>query len=534
MASVLSLNSRGKQSEPLLSKTLAVEFKTFVLQQSFIGKVTSIVFKEWRKGFHSSCELDTTGALWFLELLKAEIRSDRKCKDVWRTKSKLRKIWVIRDHNDQGEFLRLATSNGDNLKKPQIIIIPKGEAASGWKNFTEVLSSLLVKETKKAVTLSDNPQSDLRWFLDQKKFGCWRFALVVSTSMLTVSWHQVGLGISKRFGLKKNFDLHPFSLTKAVFFTTSEEKAQLFCEKGEWEEAGVKLEITKWTPLVNAITEKEDVKWILIHGLPFHCWDENTIRSIFTTPASVLEIAPQTLNLSDLSAARVKIKNLSLSLPCVITFRGKDVETRIRMEEIPTSPEMGEMWESEYHQIGVEVEETYVEQSHPLTASGLQDQQRCTSESKKAVEESSNEYPQDTWEKVVRSNRQRSNSQQCSDFFQIKGVRDFACKSRYASLEPQDFEQVDTEVGTEVVIKKSHQAHKTQKMKKPISRKWVPTNTLAADPFTDPNSLSGSSSTSGNRVPGDLLSHHSNPNSETVITRRLEAAAEKSFSLSPV
>ena len=330
------------------SKSIVVDQKTFEFSRGFLGSHAIVRCSEKSRNFFTYCDIDLEGIAWLSLLLRQEfgheLSSERR---GWKCSTKLGSLLARRERNTRGEFFRIFWSVRGRTFRP--IVLPEGLDRCGWRSISETLLAviadfnykgkvILEKESPLASEFRAPPlpldtslkATDLRAKINESRFGCWNHALVVSVKSCEATWTEVGSWIGQRFALDSAFELFPFSSKKAIFFADNKQNMERFCANGDWSIEGRKISINRWSPNANGVSGEIPSKWLLLEGVPFHCWTPAIIRSILEPYGSVLEIAEASLKLYDLSGIRVRLSGWSEGILFCFMARAKDCDFLVR------------------------------------------------------------------------------------------------------------------------------------------------------------------------------------------------------------
>ncbi|KAF8388543.1 hypothetical protein HHK36_027218 [Tetracentron sinense] len=330
------------------SRKFVVEAKHFEVQG--VGPRTSFSLKiteTTKRGLRSSIWVPEEAIRWMEELVK----KFTEVKGYGFQKFRGRKCTLIgeKSSNVRGEFITFQAFLGNGAGGR--IIIPKGIRNSGWAAFISALGSSKQKLTNRGkdvgtmnrdLVRSDpwrvEPREGLECHIERGKvsskvvvdldagaFHGWTAAVVCSIGgpQKSDNWEEVTEIISILLPGETNVSLFPFEAHRAIFHTKNASQISELCRNqrvpmGRQNFVGFR----RWWPASNSLsfTGLNKPRWVAVKGIPFHLWVPMVLAKIGALCGGLLEVHPSTVDLSDLSFAKIKVAGDLGLVPRVISI----------------------------------------------------------------------------------------------------------------------------------------------------------------------------------------------------------------------
>lgn len=160
----------------------------------------------------------------------------------------------------------------------------------------------------------------------------WKKGLVCTAASPIFYWKGIGLEIMEIVQTSAPFDIMPIDNLRAIILFEDQQIKTFFSQSSSIALENNFLTLSPWQPssLTPHNHNRESFFNIGFHGLPLHLWSSTIITALANKCGDLVEIEKSTLTLSEISAARVKIRNLKginaiprwLNLETAVGFAG--------------------------------------------------------------------------------------------------------------------------------------------------------------------------------------------------------------------
>ncbi|XP_073040003.1 uncharacterized protein [Primulina eburnea] len=315
----------------------------------------------WSERTRNSCymlDFDRQEAHWIQMRFLDAINSSQLESPFFRLRGRNAVFTVQIFSNKRGRFLEL--SKYCHQGKKQTTIVPSGIKSVGWRTIATSLGKMRSGNHQKGTSMNNQgpitrkPFKDTyranrvhRDFSSQGKISHrlrglsnlnkkWEEALIVTKSKVTISWEDIQKALGKT--AKKNVKLFLFQANKAVWWPSNQDEYSFHLRiKRGFFDKGIMLDFEGWKQDINSafITERCCNSWISIYGLPWNLWKVETFKTIGNLCGGLLDISEHTLSISDLEAARIKVKGIEggfINSRMYVPIHGELKEISIRVE----------------------------------------------------------------------------------------------------------------------------------------------------------------------------------------------------------
>ncbi|KAF8404172.1 hypothetical protein HHK36_009052 [Tetracentron sinense] len=327
-----------------------VEIQGVELREGFALKIT----ERNKRKMRCSLWVPEEAILWLSKTISEFIDSSGYCF----RKFQGRRCSLIGEKrsNERGEFLAFQSFFREGAGGR--VFIPKGNRSSGWCALLSALGpgfpsrkprpvggyyegglqckklvtkGWMVKPNKGAVCRIEKPGCPrLVVELDAGDAKNWNLAVVCSIGGPEESddWEEVSRLISKIIPEDEEISVFPFEERRAIYHAKKASNLALLCRSipipvGNRNVVGFR----RWWPEANSLSYTcfSKPRWLSVKGIPFHLWISSVLDKVGALCGGLVEIHPSTVEMSDLSFAKIKVKGELNRIPRRISLEFQSI-----------------------------------------------------------------------------------------------------------------------------------------------------------------------------------------------------------------
>ncbi|KAA0035766.1 hypothetical protein E6C27_scaffold403G00440 [Cucumis melo var. makuwa] len=266
--------------------------------------------------------------------------------------------WVRKTRNRNGYIAEVFSI--DQQGRKCCVLVPEGEATSGWVFFLSMVNPNVKTEPKarpplehfykkgKSIASADSDS-------DSSRKSCARVvsegyssdstscsesknqrsvktlplenAVVITRRLFHDDWKVIMNSLKKQ--TKTSFTYNPFHAEKALIIFSEHQNAKSLCSNTRWTTISkfqVKFEFWSIEKHAGQKLIPSYGGWMSFRGIPIHTWNIDTFLQIGNSSEGLLEVEKATMNMDNLIEAKIKVRyNYSGFILATIRIKDKDV-----------------------------------------------------------------------------------------------------------------------------------------------------------------------------------------------------------------